>query len=133
MRRWAKMFKVSLPSTEKRLKMTYLTLDQVREKLGGRARSTIYLDIKHGRLPEPFKFGARVYWHAAELEAHLDNLRGALTATSGDESPSEAVELYAGAVSGKAGKHYPIGSRVSSASGPDNPAEHKQVGGEHDA
>ena len=48
----------------------YLTLDQLREKLGGRGRTSIYRDIELGRLPKPMKLGARLYW----LESEIDEL-----------------------------------------------------------
>ena len=48
----------------------YLTLDQLRAKLGGRGRTSIYRDIELGRLPKPMKLGARLYW----LESEIDEL-----------------------------------------------------------
>lgn len=48
----------------------YLTLDQLREKLGNRGRTSIYRDIEAGRLPKPRKFGARLYW----LESQIDQI-----------------------------------------------------------
>ncbi len=53
----------------------YLTLSELRERLGNRSRSAIYLDLANGRLPRPTKLGGRLYWPEAELEAHLQNLR----------------------------------------------------------
>lgn len=55
--------------------MKYLTLSELRTKLGNRSRSAIYNDLEAGRLPQPVKLGARLYWPEAELEAHLQNLR----------------------------------------------------------
>lgn len=55
--------------------MRYLTLSELRKKLGNRSRSAIYNDLEAGRLPQPVKLGARLYWPEAELEAHLQNLR----------------------------------------------------------
>ena len=55
--------------------MKYLTLNELRTKLGNRSRSAIYTDLAAGRLPQPVKLGARLYWPEAELEAHLQNLR----------------------------------------------------------
>ena len=52
----------------------YLTLDEVRRRLGNRARSAIYDDIAAGRLPKPLKFGRRVFWPEDELENHIRNL-----------------------------------------------------------
>ena len=53
----------------------YLTLTELRAKLGGRSRSAIYLDLAAGRLPQPIKLGGRLYWPEAELDAHLLTLR----------------------------------------------------------
>lgn len=49
----------------------YLTLHEVSAKLGGRSRSAIYGDIAAGRLPQPLKLGARVYWPEGALDAFL--------------------------------------------------------------
>lgn len=49
----------------------YLTLREVSAKLGGRSRSAIYSDIATGRLPQPLKLGARVYWPEGALDAFL--------------------------------------------------------------
>jgi len=54
---------------------TYLTLTELRAKLGGRSRSAIYNDIATGRLPQPVKLGARIYWPADEIDAHLRAMR----------------------------------------------------------
>jgi len=51
--------------------MKYLTFADLREKLGGRARSTIYLDVEAGRLPAPFKLGGRLYWRDDEVDEWL--------------------------------------------------------------
>ncbi|KPA20238.1 hypothetical protein shim_35700 [Shimia sp. SK013] len=53
----------------------YLTLTELRAKLGNRSRSAIYLDLAAGRLPNPIKLGGRLYWPEAELDAHLQSLR----------------------------------------------------------
>lgn len=55
--------------------MQYLTLTEVRERLGNRSRSAIYLDLAAGRLPQPIKLGGRLYWPESELDAHLQSLR----------------------------------------------------------
>lgn len=55
---------------------TYITLTELRSRLGDRSRSAIYLDIAHGRLPQPVKLGGSLYWPEAEMEAHLRTLRG---------------------------------------------------------
>jgi prophage regulatory protein len=53
---------------------TYITLSELRAKLGNRSRSAIYLDLEAGRLPQPLKLGGRLYWPEADLDAHLRNL-----------------------------------------------------------
>ena len=53
---------------------TYLTLKELRVKLGNRSRSAIYLDVKAGRLPQPIKLGGRIYWPEGDVDAHLRNL-----------------------------------------------------------
>lgn len=50
---------------------TYLTLNDLRAKLGNRSRSAIYLDVKAGRLPSPLKLGGRIYWPEADVDVHL--------------------------------------------------------------
>jgi predicted DNA-binding transcriptional regulator AlpA len=52
----------------------FLTLTELRAKLGNRSRSAIYLDLKAGRLPPPVKLGGRLYWPEGDLEPHLRNL-----------------------------------------------------------
>lgn len=54
----------------------YLTLAELRGKLGNRSRSAIYADLAAGRLPQPIKLGGRIYWSEGEIDAHLRNLRG---------------------------------------------------------
>ena len=56
--------------------MKYLTFADLREKLGGRARSTIYLDVETGRLPAPFKLGGRLYWRDDEIDEWLRPIDG---------------------------------------------------------
>ena len=53
----------------------YLTLRELRAKLGNRSRSAIYLDLEAGRLPAPIKLGGRLYWPSDEIDSHLRNLR----------------------------------------------------------
>lgn len=53
----------------------YLTLAELRGKLGNRSRSAIYADLAAGRLPKPIKLGGRIYWSEGDLETHLRNLR----------------------------------------------------------
>ena len=54
---------------------TYLTLTELRSKLGGRSRSAIYLDLANGRLPQPIKLGSRLYGPEGDIEAHLRRLQ----------------------------------------------------------
>jgi len=49
----------------------YLTLTELRAKLGNRSRSAIYLDLAAGRLPPPIKLGGRLYWPEGDVDAHL--------------------------------------------------------------
>lgn len=53
---------------------TYLTLNELRTKLGNRSRTAIYLDVKTGRLPRPIRLGGRIYWPERDLAAHLSTL-----------------------------------------------------------
>jgi prophage regulatory protein len=48
-----------------------LNLNQLREKLGNRSRSAIYIDLEKGRLPQPLKLGGRLYWPEGDVEVHL--------------------------------------------------------------
>ena len=54
---------------------SYLTLNELRAKIGNRSRSAIYLDLAAGRLPQPIKLGGRLYWPEGDVEAHLRNMR----------------------------------------------------------
>lgn len=53
----------------------YLTLAEMRRKLGGRSRSAIYADLAAGRLPRPVKLGAINYWPETLVDEHLRKLR----------------------------------------------------------
>lgn len=53
--------------------MRYLSFREVQEKLGGRGRTTIYRDIESGRLPKPLKFGSRLYWIEADVDAAVQS------------------------------------------------------------
>ena len=55
--------------------MRFLNFQDLRAKLGGRGRSTIYRDVESGRLPAPMKLGARLYWNETEVEAALEAMR----------------------------------------------------------
>ena len=48
--------------------MKYLNFTELRAKLGGRGRTTVYRDIEFGRLPKPIKLGGRLYW----IESRVD-------------------------------------------------------------
>ncbi|MDQ2091342.1 helix-turn-helix transcriptional regulator [Marimonas arenosa] len=50
----------------------YLNFRSLQEKIGNRSRSQIYRDIEAGRLPKPIKFGARLYWAEADIDAALE-------------------------------------------------------------
>ncbi|MFD0860414.1 helix-turn-helix transcriptional regulator [Roseovarius aquimarinus] len=51
--------------------MNYLCFSDLQSKIGGRSRSSVYRDIEAGRLPKPIKFGARLYWVEADVDAAL--------------------------------------------------------------
>jgi predicted DNA-binding transcriptional regulator AlpA len=57
--------------------MKYLTFKELREKLGGRGRTTIYRDVEIGRLPNPIKIGGRLYWQEDTVETFLKELANA--------------------------------------------------------
>ncbi len=50
--------------------MRYITIAELRRKLGGRSRNAIFDDVARGLLPRPFKLqkgqGGRNYWHLTE-------------------------------------------------------------------
>jgi predicted DNA-binding transcriptional regulator AlpA len=54
--------------------MQYLNFRQVRQKLGGRSRSAIYLDLAAGRLPQPLKLGGKLYWPEEAIDECLRQL-----------------------------------------------------------
>ncbi len=54
--------------------MKYLSFRDLQAKLGGRGRTTVYRDVKMGRLPEPIKIGSRLYWNEAEIDAALSEI-----------------------------------------------------------
>lgn len=54
--------------------MRLLNSNQLREKLGGRGRTTIYRDIEAGRLPRPILLGGRNYWIEDEVDKAMQNL-----------------------------------------------------------
>ena len=54
--------------------MKYLTMNQLREKLGNRSRNSIYRDCESGKIPNPIKLGGRLYWNEADVETALSEL-----------------------------------------------------------
>ena len=59
--------------------MTYLNLNQLSAKLGGRSRSSLYRDVDNQRIPEPIRIGSRLYW----VESQVDEaLAGPLTSAA---------------------------------------------------
>ena len=57
--------------------MKYLSFQELRTKLGGRGRTTVYLDVESGRLPAPIKLGGRLYWIESEVDDALIQQREA--------------------------------------------------------
>lgn len=51
--------------------MKYLSFSELRQKLGGRGRSTVYRDIEAGRLPKPLKLGGKLYWVERQVDEAL--------------------------------------------------------------
>jgi prophage regulatory protein len=49
----------------------YLSFNELQSKLGGRGRTTIYRDVKLGRLPKPIRIGSRLYWNEVDIDATL--------------------------------------------------------------
>ena len=50
-----------------------LTLREVSDRLGGRSRSSLYLDWKLGRLPAPIKIGGRTYMREGDLVSFIQH------------------------------------------------------------
>ena len=57
--------------------MKYLSLAELREKLGGRGRSSIYRDVEAGRLPPPLRLGGKLYWEEGEVDHAIQELADA--------------------------------------------------------
>lgn len=51
--------------------MKYLDINALSEKLGGRSHSSLYRDVRCGRLPRPFKYGALNYWREQDIDDAL--------------------------------------------------------------
>jgi len=54
--------------------MQYFTMKQLREKLGGRGRTSIYRDISAGRIPAPVKIGGNNYFSECAVKAAIEHL-----------------------------------------------------------
>lgn len=52
--------------------MTYLTLNKLSQKLGGRSRSSLYRDVKAQTLPQPICIGCRIYWLESAVDEAID-------------------------------------------------------------
>ena len=55
--------------------MKYLNFTELRAKLGGRGRTTVYRDIEFGRLPNPIKLGGRLYWAEDQVDEAMTNVQ----------------------------------------------------------
>ena len=55
--------------------MKYLSFTELRAKLGGRGRTTVYRDIEFGRLPKPIKLGGRLYWVEDQVDDAMSNVQ----------------------------------------------------------
>lgn len=55
--------------------MKYLSFSELRQKLGGRGRTTVYRDIEANRLPKPIKLGGRLYWVEQQVDDVLNRSR----------------------------------------------------------
>jgi prophage regulatory protein len=53
--------------------MTYLNLNQLSAKLGGRSRSSLYRDVDENRIPAPLKIGSRLYWIESAVDDAIAN------------------------------------------------------------
>ena len=51
--------------------MKYLSFTELRQKLGGRGRTTVYRDVDEKRLPAPIKLGGRLYWIESQVDEAL--------------------------------------------------------------
>ena len=54
--------------------MRYITMNELRNMLGGRGRTTIYRDIDAKRLPAPIKIGGINYFSVSSIHAALQKL-----------------------------------------------------------
>lgn len=56
---------------------SYLTMKDLRAKLKGRARSSIYQDVENNRLPKPMRLGGKLYWSETAVDAAMAELQAA--------------------------------------------------------
>jgi predicted DNA-binding transcriptional regulator AlpA len=55
--------------------MQYISFQSLQAKLDNRSRSSIYRDIKVKRLPEPIKFGSRLFWLEQDIDDAIRNTK----------------------------------------------------------
>jgi len=66
-----------------------ISFSTLRQKLGGRGRTTIYRDMEAGRVPQPTKIGGRLYWDEQAVDDCLKNHSLSSGVAPGDtKSPS---------------------------------------------
>ena len=51
----------------------YISLTELRKKLSGRSRNSIFRDVENGVLPKPFKLGRVNYWGEDDVDQALKN------------------------------------------------------------
>ena len=56
--------------------LKFISFYELRLKLGGRGRTTVYRDVENGRIPKPVKIGSRLYWNEADVDAAIADLAG---------------------------------------------------------
>jgi len=57
--------------------MKYLTVAQLQEKFSGRSRTSLWRDVRDGRLPEPIRLGDKPYWRDCDVDAAMERLEAA--------------------------------------------------------
>ncbi len=68
------------------LLLRYLTFNDLRAKLGGRGRMTIYRYVEAGRLPKPILLGGRNYWVESDVDAAMAKLGTAGRSMQADQT-----------------------------------------------
>lgn len=53
--------------------MKYLSLQQLRAKLGNCGRSTVYRYVEAGFIPKPIKLGGRLFWAESAVDDAMAN------------------------------------------------------------